>query len=80
MKIKTVRDLYLRWFSANSKLKMRPDAVCAHGVLKDRSIYRQQVELYTKVANVIWDNFESGIEILSEAEKNLIQTIIRGEK
>lgn len=80
IKIKTVRDLYLRWRLSKNKIEQRPDAVCAHGPLKDRSIYRQQVRMYEEAAAIIWEEYKLGVEKLTEAEADMLLTILKKEK
>lgn len=77
IKIKSVRDLYLRWRHAVQQYNTRPDAVCGEGSLKGKGIYNRQVASYVFAAEIILDNYNNKVENLTEDELELLKTITK---
>lgn len=76
VKIKNVRELYLRWTHARNQCKIRPDAVCSANRLKDNSIWHNRIDLYVRAANVIHERFTLGKEELTSQEQDMIKIIL----
>ena len=76
MKIKSVRELYLRWTFAKNQVKQRSDAVCSTAPLKDNSIYYKQIDTYVEAACVIHERFTLGKEHLTDNEETLIKVMM----